>query len=558
MDNQTAQSSQASWAAIGPMDLVRCVLRRLPSIAITAGVTTAIVVAILLVCPNRYASDGLFYARLGRGSVAVDPTLDASRTVSLQDSRSSEVNSISEMLNSREFADRVVKKVGVREINHPRTWIDRASKRLGAVAASVRPSPTISESVMDRTEYDIQMAHEEAVDKVMKAVTIAVPKNSYTIAVAAQTADPLLAQKIVQAIMDEYGSYHVEAHKSTGSLNFFAQQTEASHRVAIEARRQLQQARTETGWISTVAAEESLRERALNLQLSLDDAKSKFADAKSQAESLAGRIEAIDEWIPMETTKLANNAVDGMREQLYEVTLSDGEKLSKVTPSHPRYKILRDKLTQGEEIVNSENENREQVVEALNPLRLTLETAFQTAVTTAEGHRSSIESLESSLAETRDDLNRLNKDAVRLAELTWASEIAEKNYLDHSQSLESSRMIQDLDDQNMSDVSVIQNASLNLKKVGPPRLLFTMVGALLGLCLGVVQAIARDPSLVPTITPAPLEMPAPATRVRSKSAGFYPERTESMASEFHDDGHDLEHETDDQAVERTHVGTLPR
>lgn len=553
MDHRSAESSHSSWATIGPVDLLGCVFRRLPSVAVTAAVTTVIVAAVLWAFPNRYASDGLFYARLGRGSVAVDPTLDASQTVSLQDSRSSEVNSISEMLNSREFADRVVKKVGVREINHPRTWIDRLADRMGSVLSGIASSPTVSPSVMDRTQYDIQVAHEEAVDKVMKAVSIKVPKNSYTISVAAQVSDPMLAQKIVQAFMEEYGSYHVEAHKSAGSLGFFAEQTEVSHRVAIEARRKLQEARTETGWISTASAEESLRERILNLQLSLDEARSKFADAKSQADSLANRMEAIDEWIPMETTKLANNAVDGMREQLYEVTLSDGEKLSKVTPSHPRYKILRDKLIQGEEIVNSKNEDREQVVEALNPLRLTLETAFQTALTTAEGHKSSIESLEASLAETRGDLERLNEDAVRLAELTWASEIAEKNYLSHSQSLESSRMIQDLDNQNMSDVSVIQNASLNLKKVGPPRVLLTLIGGLLGLCLGVVQAIARDTSLT---SPVANRKPASASTVAPMPIPSSHGRPKSIVGEFDDESQ--EHEPQGHDVERPYVSTSPR
>lgn len=395
----------------------------------------------------------------------------------------------------------------------------------------------------------------------MQSVTIEVPKNSYTIAVAAQTSDPMLAQKIVQAFMQEYGSYHVEAHKSAGSMGFFEQQTEASHLVAIEARRKLQQARNETGWISTASAEESLRERILNLEMARDDVKSKFADAKSQAESLAGRLEAIDEWIPMETTKLANNAVDGMREQLYGVSLSDGEKLSKVTPNHPRYKILRDKLIQGEELVNGENEDREQVVEALNPLRLTLETAFQTALTTADGHSSSLASLEQSLASARSDLNRLNHDAVQLAELTWASDIAEKNYLSHSQSLESSRMIQDLDNQNMSDVSVIQNASLNLKKVGPPRMLLTLVGGLLGLCLGVLQAVARETKLASAATP--IVSPAkssdrPSDKSPTKSSAPEIVRDVVTPTEDRDPLDELGMEENRENEDRRFASTLPR
>ena len=49
----------------------------------------------------------------------------------------------------------------------------------------------------------------------------------------------------------------------------------------------------------------------------------------------------------------------------------------------------------------------------------------------------------------------------------------------------------------MSDVSVIQDASLNLKKVGPPRALLACVGACLGLVLGLLQAIVRDTPVQP-------------------------------------------------------------
>ncbi|TWU56096.1 GumC family protein [Rubripirellula reticaptiva] len=479
------------WSTVSPHDLTLVIIRRLPSVLVTAGITTLSVGALLLAWPNQYASDGLLYARLGRGAVAIDPTTEPGRSVSLQDSRSSEVASISEMLGSREIADRVVQKVGAREINFPRTWTDRLANRVGSLVNNMAPSNDIDGSELDRTEFDRQVSHEEAVKRVIDSVTIKVPKNTYTISVASRFSDPVVAQKIVQSIMDQYGQYHVEAHTSVGALGFFEEQTTASHAAAIAARKKLQETKNSMGWMSVASAEESLRERILNLELSLDQANSEFADAESKAASISERLAEIEEWIPMEVTKVADNAVDGMKTQLYGHKLQDGEELSKVTASHPRYKILRDKIIQGEQIVESAEGDREQTVEALNPLRLSLETAYQTALTTAAGNKSRLESLTKSLASAQRDLNRLNQDGIVLAELGWAADIAETNYLSHSQSLESSRLVQELDNQKMSDVSVIQNASLNLKKVGPPRLILALVGGILGICLGLMQAIIR-------------------------------------------------------------------
>ena len=96
------------------------------------------------------------------------------------------------------------------------------------------------------------------------------------------------------------------------------------------------------------------------------------------------------------------------------------------------------------------------------------------------------------LAATQLDLQRLNGDATRLAELTWEAELAEETYREHARSLEEARVNSALDDLQMSDVSVIQDATLNLKKSGPMRGLLAVVGLLLGLSLGLLQAILRD------------------------------------------------------------------
>ena len=479
-----------SWATVTPADLVRSISRRLPSVLLTTLLVMLLIGGMLLAWPNQYASDGLFYARLGRGAVSMDPTTEPTRSVSLQESRSSEVMSISQMLTSREIMDRVVKKVGAREINHPRNWIEEAANVLTSTEA--KDATDQSESNNERIRTSQQLAHEVAVKKVAQAVTVTVPKDSYTISVLAKGSDPILAQKIVQAILDEYGAFHVEAHQSTGSLNFFEKQSQESRGAALATHAALQQARQDMGWMSAKSAEKSLQERTLELEMALDKVESDLAESESRTKVLKERLAGIKEWIPMETMQVANEAADLMRSQLYESQLTDGEKLAKVTTSHPRYKLLREKMSSGADIVDSVGADREQSTEAINPIRIKMETDFEVAVAKTAGLRSRRDAVSRSLAAAKSDAKRLTKDSVVLNELAWKADIAEDIYLDHSKSLESTRLMHELDMQEMSDVSVIQNASLNLKKVGPPRMILFALSSVLGLCVGVLQALVRD------------------------------------------------------------------
>ncbi|KAA1259710.1 Chain length determinant protein [Rubripirellula obstinata] len=485
-----SHTSPESWATVTPADLVRSISRRLPSVLVTTLLVMLLIGGLLLAWPNQYASDGLFYARLGRGAVSMDPTTEPTRSVSLQESRSSEVNSISQMLTSREIMDRVVRKVGAREINHPRNWIEKVGNLVSSNEA--KEATQQSESNNDRIETAQQLAHEVAVKKVAKAVTVTVPKDSYTISVLAKGSDPMLVQEIVQAILDEYGAYHVEAHRSNGSLDFFEQQSKDSRGAALASHEALQQARQDMGWMSAESAEKAIQERMVELEIALDKAESDLADSESRTKVLKQRLAGIKEWIPMETMQVANEAADLMRSQLYESQLNDGEKLAKVTTSHPRYKLLREKMSSGAEIVDSVGSERQQSTEAINPIRVKLETDYEVAMAKTAGLRSRRDSVSRSLAAAKQDAKRLTKDAVVLNELAWKAEIAENIYLDHSESLESTRLMHELDMQEMSDVSVIQNASLNLKKVGPPRAILFGLGGLLGLCVGVLQALVRD------------------------------------------------------------------
>lgn len=485
-------SSAVPWAALTPADLLKGVLTRWPSVLASTFVVSMLAVAILWLTPNKYASDGLMYVQLGRAALKVDPTAQNSGAsgVSVQETRSAEVLSVADMIGSHEIAERVVDAVSAEEINRSRTWIDRGRDMIQEWRPeSNGPLP----GEMTQEEYDAQINREKAIKRVRNWMGVDVTKNGYTVSVSTGGPDPLLVQSITQAVLNEYQRYHVEAHRADGSLEFFEQQVDLSRQAAIDARGSLQKARAEMGWLSVESAEETLRERIISLEASLDAANGAYAEASQRRDSLRTQLEQTKAWIPTEVTKgMPNVAGDAMRTELFAEQVLESEDLATLKPDHPRFRLLQEKMRRSSEIVVDEGGMREQSIEAVNPVRLELEREYTLASASAAGLQSKCESLRQSLLDVNESLQRLNRDAVTLARLRWQAEIDEGTLLGHAKSLEEARIIHELDSKHMSDVTIIQDASLNLKKIGPARGMLAAVGVLLGLTLGALQALLRD------------------------------------------------------------------
>src|SRR5438105_232682 len=60
----------------------------------------------LYVWPAKYASDAKLFVRLGRESVGLDPTATTGQTISVSETRESEINSILDIVGSRAMVER--------------------------------------------------------------------------------------------------------------------------------------------------------------------------------------------------------------------------------------------------------------------------------------------------------------------------------------------------------------------------------------------------------------------------------------------------------------------
>src|SRR5689334_7082727 len=73
-------------------------------------------VGALIAFPRSYPSEARMFVRLGKESVSLDPTATMHETISVNESRESEINSELEILRSRALLEDVVTQLGADEI----------------------------------------------------------------------------------------------------------------------------------------------------------------------------------------------------------------------------------------------------------------------------------------------------------------------------------------------------------------------------------------------------------------------------------------------------------
>ncbi len=473
-------------------EILGAIKRHRISVALTFFGTVITILAVLILWPNSFISDAQLLVRLGRASVAMDPTSTITPTVSLQETRINQVASVREMLQSRLLAERVVDKVGVERVLAPQSLLEQTMESVqNALPKFERERGP--EGEYSAEELKQMVRRELAVKKFQSKLFVVNPKNSYTISIEARSGSPFLAQELVKALLEEYRAYHVNAYTSGGSLDFFEEQARKTHEDAVAAQEKVRDIKNRIGVLDIESARAALRNEISLLERDQVQVDSEIAGIESELDNLDESLVTTPQRIDAETLSgITKQAGDGMRQQLFNLELQEQQLAARYTDSHPKVKAVREQLDASRKIATSERGEQPQTRETVNPVHQQLALTYRTTNARLSGLVAKRKAVKEQLADATRRLEKLNADAVELTQLTWEAQIAQEAYLKNAQSREQARLVAALDREQISDVSVVQPASLVLKKVSPPRSLMAVCGVFFAALLACVQAVLRS------------------------------------------------------------------
>ena len=473
-------------------DVFRALLRhRKKAMAFFLFVMTATVLVTLLT-PKAFVSESKLFVRLGRENAMLDATatLGNNAVVAIPASRESEINSVAEMLGSRGILEEVVDQLG------PELILDGPPPAPSDVAGSQGAVRRLEEMGQRTREWlsgamgtlrDVVSSsqlpvRDQAIEHLAKELEISPAHKSNVVCVSYEAQAPQLAQEVVAAIVNSYLEQHVSMNRPRGTNEFFAEQ---ANRLGNELKRledELTELKTTTGLASVDEQRSQLVDRVGRLEDELLTAEAAQTEAQAKARALEEKLARLPKEQVLETsTGLGNQGTDLIREGFFALQVKEKEAATIYTADHPKLQMIREELAEAERILNAQEPTRTHVKTApdvayeqtrLELLAVEPELAALTAKT---------ESLKSQLAEVRNSLSTLNANDIRIARLTREIELHEADYRKYAANLEQARIDHAMEAEQMSNISIVQPASLEPRAVRPRKAL--------NLALGLIVAV---------------------------------------------------------------------
>jgi len=472
-----------------PGDLWRACVRHRWKAGAFILLTLAATAAIIFWYPRAYRSEAQLFVRVGRESVSLDPTATTGQVVQVLDSREREINSTVEMLRSRALAEEVVDRLGPAAILSGKRQAGRKQEttlvslfrgvvaQVGAWAASIDP-------VNQR---------ERAISKIGDSLQIESPRTTSIIRVRYFDDGPQRAREVVDALLDAYAKEHVRAHRIEGSQSFFEEQVQIMEQKWQDAVEELRATKNALGLVSIEVQRGLLEKEMSRLESELISSQISLAATEARIKELNRlKRETPARSVIAEETGFSNDALDAMRQSLYELEIRERELLTRYSEQHPHVIAIRDQVAQSRDILSDQEERRSRSTTAPNPAREQLELDLNAAQASASSLRAEEAQLIEALAAVRKKIEVLNDNQVLISKLEQDAELAHRNYLAHSEKLEQARIDGALQQDRISNVNVVQPASLEAKPVSPRKGLVAAAGLAIAFCGSLVIVLLGE------------------------------------------------------------------
>ena len=481
------------------LNFIRVIFRHKKKVAGFVLLCTTASLLLVVYLPRSYRSEAKVYLRIGRESISLDPTATTGQTVMMEKSQESEINSVLEVLHSRQIAAGVVDRLGTAAVlesdvkkNPVAQWFSDTRSQIGGMLESM--SRDDSTTADPDSDVDLPTADEEQAMRLFgERLEVHAPKNSTVVTIAYEAASPGLARAITQATVDVFVDTHVRLNRTEGSFEFFVEQTAELKAQLQAAENALQDRKIAYGIVTVEGKRTRLEEKLQNIELARLEADRQLARAEARINELKTAADALDKEVVTESVSgYANTARDRMREQLYAFEIREKGLIQTYTASHPLVIAAQEQRKALEAILNEQPSERTQTTSGLNPTRQMLELDLEREEVAAMGSASLRDLLASQMAAVQTELVALNSHEVELASLQRNVDLAQANYRVYAEKLEQARIDEALEEDQISNVNVVQPPSYIRKPASPKKLLVLAGGLIFGIVGGVTFALIAE------------------------------------------------------------------
>ena len=432
---------------------------------------------LLLITPGTYESEGIFFLRLGRESVSLDPTATTGDTVNISNSREFEINTVKEVLQTSGVINSVVERLGTARILNDEKGLAKTYEQPGIQNWLKYRLAQLRQSV----RRNGRGTEEELAAKVVtKGLDVRATPRTSVVSVSCSAETPELARDMADAVLAAYVDTHLDMHQTNGSEEFFAEQNRLAKTKLDYAQERIRQLKNDAGMLTVKGLQDQLQFQLNQIEQQQLSVSAKLAASSAEVEELKASIKSLPERVTtLETSGLPNQARDSMRNELYRLEILLQELTAKQTDQHPRVIATRKQIEEARKILENAPDQRTQEATDVNPThqKLIYDLARQTALKKSYERES-----EELIAQRTNLVQRVAEaNSIGMEVESWERMelLAEESFKSYAEKLEQARITAQLERDQISNVNILQAPTVSSRPSGPNKPLLLIAGLLL-------------------------------------------------------------------------------
>ncbi|MEM9645010.1 MAG: hypothetical protein AAF989_08445, partial [Planctomycetota bacterium] len=326
----------------------------------------------ILAWPRVYESQAKLNIRVGRESVALDPTVTTSETMLLQQTREEEIVSTLEVLGSRQVMMRVVDEIGADNV------LD------GTVPSKDGTSPQVSLVKRVRSQVsnwlhsaiawtgvkDDISSQELAIKELQDTVSIYAPKKSSVVTINSESKSPEMAKLLIDTLVRAFKTEHQAASGTPGSFNFFNSESERTRNKLNALIRSRAEFMREHDLVSIETTRAVLKEKITSVTKDILATEALLDKNQEQVTQLQIKVDAMDDEILSSTKQVASNAWALLRQRVFELEVAEQKLTSMYTNEHPQLIRARAQLSDAQKVLSQTQRADKNSDTVVNPAKI--------------------------------------------------------------------------------------------------------------------------------------------------------------------------------------------
>ena len=446
------------------------------------------VVALFLLWPRKFGSEGRLYVQLGRNNTTLTPATGSS-SISIQDTRETEIRSVQEIIKSRAVLESVVKEIGAERILESRWtgYIPEISLPNFFASAS-----SDSEEGMSLDEYNQLKENELAAKYLEQNMTVHAEKKTSVISVFMKANSAKLAQEIVDRIFENTRRVHLKVHAVEGTAVFLGDQFEEQEKELVEAIEKLAEFRNEHEVLSIGAEIETWQGIMSTLDNNVVTAEVDLATANDRLIKLNELLATTASQISVPKAGVERLSYEEAQMEVFKLEADQVRLKATYRGPHPEVKQVEERLRKLKGSLRGMKRDRTESARVSNPVYEDMQVDLMRAKAERAAILARLRTLQQKQKSVLVKAKSLNKQQLEADQLLRNVEIARQYLAIYTQKRGEAKGMTLLDDRKISDVVVAQEPNFVVKHVSPKGSLIVPLGFVCGLLGAFATALFFD------------------------------------------------------------------